>query len=371
MSRIPTKEIDGDVAIGRNVTIGGRATVRGNVKVGHNLRVEGWLDAPNVKGPNKGVFLTEDDLKSAYPRPQNGWWALVGDTLPAPLYIAKGGKWEATGEMAGETTIDCDQYNRALEGFEDRLQTVETEAEENGRGVENNRSAISSTIANVGRLTERVDGVETRVGATEQSIQNITDSVGKANGIAPLDGGRKVPARYMLPELYDVMEFDGVVDEASVTLKESFETSTTEDYEERIVWLSAAGRFAAEYVRSDGGVSTLALGDSVGGGVGAAKTYYTSWTHRDRWCDVDGRPLRGKLYRCMEGGGIYGATRDCKGIENIGGRVSGGAESSNCDCEPLSIAEIDAMMEDEPDIEPTEAQRIDESEIDRLIDGLL
>ena len=56
MSSIPTKQIDGDVAVGRDVNIGGKATIRGSAKVGHNLTVDGWLEAKNIKGPNKGLF---------------------------------------------------------------------------------------------------------------------------------------------------------------------------------------------------------------------------------------------------------------------------------------------------------------------------
>lgn len=86
MSLIPTKQIDGDVAVGRNVSAGGDATIQGNVRIGHNLKVEGWLDARNIKGPNKGIFLDVTKLREAYPLPHDGWWALVGNTLPAPLY---------------------------------------------------------------------------------------------------------------------------------------------------------------------------------------------------------------------------------------------------------------------------------------------
>ena len=56
MSSIPTKQIDGDVAVGRNVTIGGKTTIRGSARVNHNLVIDGWLEAKNVKGPNKGLF---------------------------------------------------------------------------------------------------------------------------------------------------------------------------------------------------------------------------------------------------------------------------------------------------------------------------
>ena len=93
MSQIKTTEIEGDVAVSRHITTGGNATIQGNTTVKKNLKVEGWLDARNIKGPNKGIFLTVVKLREAYPLPHDGWWALVGNTLPASLYIADGGAW--------------------------------------------------------------------------------------------------------------------------------------------------------------------------------------------------------------------------------------------------------------------------------------
>lgn len=90
MSSIPTKQIDGDVAVGRNVSAGGNAVVRGCVTIGHNLKVEGWLHAPNIKGACKGYFLSLTDLNDAYPAPADGDYAFVSESgLPGPIYIAK------------------------------------------------------------------------------------------------------------------------------------------------------------------------------------------------------------------------------------------------------------------------------------------
>lgn len=72
MSTIPTKQIDGDVAVGRNVSAGGNVNIQGNTRIGHNLNVEGWLDAKNIKGPNKGVFRTLAQLQEVYPIPEPG-----------------------------------------------------------------------------------------------------------------------------------------------------------------------------------------------------------------------------------------------------------------------------------------------------------
>lgn len=112
MSSIPTKELAGDISVGRNATMGGDATVRGKLTIGHNLKVEGWLDAANIKGPSKGLFATLDNLKEAYPLPKAGWWALVGDTLPAAIYIVKDGVWTATGKTGGTTTISSDEIDK-------------------------------------------------------------------------------------------------------------------------------------------------------------------------------------------------------------------------------------------------------------------
>ena len=111
MSSIPTKQIDGDVAVGRNVTIGGRTTIRGSARVNHNLVIDGWLEAKNVKGPNKGLFKTEDQLREAFPEPHEGWWALVAvasskssDRL-GQLYISDGHQWVAQVDNSGQPVL--------------------------------------------------------------------------------------------------------------------------------------------------------------------------------------------------------------------------------------------------------------------------
>lgn len=122
MSSIPTKQIDGDVAVGRDVNIGGKTTIRGSVKVGHNLTIEGWLEAKNIKGPNKGLFKTAAQLREAYPNPHKGWWALVtiegsvaSDHL-GQLYVVDGGTWVAQVDsngnplLRGNPTVDSTKY---------------------------------------------------------------------------------------------------------------------------------------------------------------------------------------------------------------------------------------------------------------------
>lgn len=88
-----TLHIDGDASVGRNVAVGGRATVQGDMVIKHNLKVEGRLDAPNKTDANKGVFETVEALRLEYPKPANGWYALVGDGNEKDLYAGKNGAW--------------------------------------------------------------------------------------------------------------------------------------------------------------------------------------------------------------------------------------------------------------------------------------
>lgn len=106
MSSIKTTEKEGDVSIGRHVGIGGNANVQGSVVVHMNMKVEGWLDAKNIKGSNKGIFTTVEKLREAFPRPHDGWWAIVGKSLPSPIYVGDGGEWVATGESGGNPMIE-------------------------------------------------------------------------------------------------------------------------------------------------------------------------------------------------------------------------------------------------------------------------
>lgn len=73
--------------------------------VGGDLRVEGMLEAPNIKGFLKGMFRDEAALVHAYPRPLCGWAALVGRTLPADVFLAEDGVWHATGLKGGAPVI--------------------------------------------------------------------------------------------------------------------------------------------------------------------------------------------------------------------------------------------------------------------------
>lgn len=224
MSSNPTKQIDGDVAVGRNVNIGGKANIRGSAKIGHNLKVEGWLDAPNVKGPNKGLFKTAVQLREAYPNPHEGWWALVGDTLPAHVYMADGGSWVAqtnadgTPKLAGNPTIDSTEYMEAVEQMTADLDDVKIDVNQNKEDIRNLRSTLTTHGDQINNLQIAINSTNQKVEAAQEEITAINESKGKANGLAPLDGNAKIPETHIPRTFKDVIEFNAFVD--GVTIEE-------------------------------------------------------------------------------------------------------------------------------------------------------
>lgn len=59
----------------------------------------------------KGLFATEGDLKSKWPSPQVGDWAIVGNTVPGTVYQCKtAGTWSNTGQQGGGGDLELDDY---------------------------------------------------------------------------------------------------------------------------------------------------------------------------------------------------------------------------------------------------------------------
>lgn len=149
-----SNRIEGDLLVGRNIYAGGDLNIPGNATIGRNLRIKGWLEAENIKDTNKGLFPSEDALKDAYPNPKQGWWAIVGDSLPGPIYVGDGGKWVATGDEGGNPTIDSESNNQAIKELQNELKTVSA----NHQDVKQNIVTISSELELIRRaISHSVD----------------------------------------------------------------------------------------------------------------------------------------------------------------------------------------------------------------------
>ena len=159
MSSINTTQIDGDVSVGRNVALGGDAHIAGSSTIGHNLKVEGWLDAANIKGVNRGVFLTVQELREAYPNPHDGWFAGVGSSTPFTAYVGKGGDWVATG---GTIDVEVDIHE-----IDDRLDALESDVDEAG-------TDISGLRTRLGTAEGKITSLETKATQNEAGIEVLT-----------------------------------------------------------------------------------------------------------------------------------------------------------------------------------------------------
>lgn len=103
-------------------------TFDGDVNIQNNLTVAGTIRAKGIKQPCVGLHPTVSALEAAYPDPEVGMWAVVGDTMPGPIYrCSTAGVWAATGETGGVDDIDLTDYalKSDLEDLEDRIDPLE------------------------------------------------------------------------------------------------------------------------------------------------------------------------------------------------------------------------------------------------------
>lgn len=284
MSSIKTTELEGDLSVGRHLGVGGNANVQGNATVKKNLKVEGWLDAKNIKGPNKGIFLDVVKLREAYPLPHDGWWALVGKSLPAPLYVADGGAWVATGENAGNPTIDSQQYNDAVQELDADLKGVSSKVTANAESIKNLQTYINTIGETVNTHTVDITNLKERMTNTE----TVINARGRANGIATLGTDGKVPAVQLPSFVDDVVEFEDYIKDGEVeTEAEPAQDSNNKD----VVYYEVTGAFLLRENAADDEVK-----------------YYSSWLGSEKYGILtDGKiiPVSDKVYVCKQQNKTY------------------------------------------------------------------
>ena len=317
MSSIPTKQIDGDVAVGRNVSMGGSGTVRGSMTVGHNLTVEGWLEAKNIKGPNKGLFKTAAQLREAYPNPHEGWWALVtvegsasSDHL-GQLYVADGGTWVAQVDssgnplLKGNPTVDSTEYMEAVEEMTADLEAVKVDVNQNKEDIKSLRSTQTSHTDSLNTLNSQMGTAQTDIANLKKTVSDnkseLANSIsgvqkdltafkntkGTADGLAPLDEKGQVPSQYLPGYVDDVLEFGGIVSGITAQFLSVSKSSTDENC--AVVYNKTTETFVLRYTQPS--ESEFDLRPTI--------TYYNNWLDGDLFGDgtVLGRkPHSGKIF---------------------------------------------------------------------------
>lgn len=163
------KVIDGDATVNGKVNVGGNATVEGN------LKVKGTLDAAKVKQPSVGLFSTLAALQAAYPEPEEGWWAIVGNNIPGEIYDVVNGAWHDTGNTGGGAEIDV---STLLAPIEDDVEELQDE--------------MRAATGDIDTLQSDVDDLETALdtllhGDVSQAIENFQEVMDFLSGITDED----------------------------------------------------------------------------------------------------------------------------------------------------------------------------------------
>lgn len=161
-----SNEIKGDAIISRDLTLGGGVLANGSSTFRKNLRVEGWLDAPNLRGACKGLFATEEKLNDMYPNPEDGMWAMVGETIPAYVYMAENGEWVDTGNLTdgidvnihdSDIVVNIDELREYIESVEGALASEASTRDKNDTTLQRSITDVSRNLVEEGTLRASAD----------------------------------------------------------------------------------------------------------------------------------------------------------------------------------------------------------------------
>lgn len=179
-------QIYGDLDVTHRLTTGGPLSVSGPTVIRGDLKVEGVLDAPNTVGCCKGVYRTMEELATAWPKPVNGWWAIVGGIPGTPMYAWQG-LWVSGGGHVGAEVLQVHDYGDRLSALEttssdasSRLVRVESMAENLSSRILTAESDNAVTRDRVAVITD--DLLESR--ATDEPVVVIDHCAGLGSGTA-------------------------------------------------------------------------------------------------------------------------------------------------------------------------------------------
>ena len=103
----------GDLHLMGDLRVGGRMDICHHTRFKGDVTVEGNLDCHHLTGHDKGLFLSEEALRLAVPKPRKGDWALVGSQRHVQLWQCPNGHWEWVGDVDLGNTFNLDAYNIA------------------------------------------------------------------------------------------------------------------------------------------------------------------------------------------------------------------------------------------------------------------
>lgn len=172
MSLIKNTKIEGDLSVSRNASVGGEAIINGKTKVQSgltvqgrtvlqsrteildNLVVHGALEVRKAKGfvCCKGYFTTYKELKTHYPTPELGWWAIVDDdakTLAeshiwACVYADSRYLWSDTSLTLGSLAIEGGEVAEKVEQIVSQITEIQAKDEAQDEDITTLKSEVSA-----------------------------------------------------------------------------------------------------------------------------------------------------------------------------------------------------------------------------------
>lgn len=254
-------DIQGNAGVSRNITVGGNGRIQGSLRVGHDLRVDGWLEAVNIKGALKGLFVSEARLNEVYPYPEEGWYAYVGDNFPAELYICENGKWKNTGKRSGEPSVYLDDLKSDFADADSKLSDLECRVSENesltaktAECVESVSEGLNLLIPDdylVGWWYSEPDGMKQNESAIMSNKLRLSPGIYSQRGAQPFfnsDGSRKDYSRLVF---FDSK--DNVLGSIEAPVDTSFEVRYDKDlgntcYTRLVLQASKSGPMSEEVI---------------------------------------------------------------------------------------------------------------------------
>ncbi|WP_407403402.1 hypothetical protein [Sodaliphilus sp.] len=201
--------------------------------------------------------------------------------------------------------------------------------------AEQSKTAAQAATAAVESLTALIQALQTASGeateASAQALQGVADLlnlIGKAGGIAPLDGNGKVPGDFIPDNLANVLEFSAVL--GAVTVKSGKSESKSTDDNAQVFYVESLRQFVLG-VRTSVAVSSLlaelspaipkapAANPAVATRLTDAQllavkdladfntlyNYYLDWADRSLYSGDDYTPLSLKAYVCTSTDTLY------------------------------------------------------------------
>ena len=105
----------GDLHLAGQLRVGGKTVFQQPATFRGDVRIEGQLVCRHLHGRDCGLFTSVEALKGAYPSPQSGDWALVGDNAQPQLWnCTSQGSWEkAADSIPLAQAFDLEAYRAA------------------------------------------------------------------------------------------------------------------------------------------------------------------------------------------------------------------------------------------------------------------